>query len=72
MNPHGSSKDPFLKCWPRPGLHQLPKEGTVAALRVRGTVMWTVGATGQEAQVNLEHRQLDLEASLHSEIQSFY
>lgn len=55
VNPHESSKDPYLPCWPRPGLHQLPKEGTVPALGVRGMVMWTAGTTGQEAQVNLEH-----------------
>lgn len=72
MNPHKSSKDPYLPCWPRPGLNQPPKEGTVTALGVRGVAMWTVGTTGQEAQVNLEHRQPDLEASPHSEIQSFY
>lgn len=72
MNPFESSKDPFLPCWPRPGLKQLPKEGTVPALGVRDMAMWTVGTTGQEAQVNLEHRQPDLEGSLQSEIQSFY
>lgn len=48
------------------GLHQLPKEGPVPALRVRSMAMWTTGTTEQEAQV--EHRQPHLEASLHSEI----
>lgn len=35
-------------------------------------VMWTVGTTAQEAQVNPEHTQPDLEASLHSKIQRLY
>lgn len=42
------------------------------ALEVGGMVVGTAGTTGQEALGNLERRQPDLEARLHSGIQSFY
>lgn len=45
----------------RPELQRLLKVSTVPALGVRGMVVWTVGTTEQEAHVNPEHRQPDLE-----------
>lgn len=59
----------LAKAWTTPAT----KGGDSACSESQGQGDVNHGHTkGLEAQVNLEHRQPDLEASLHSEIQSFY